>query len=55
MKEFLTSLNYGLSCDKIKPNFKALSRELLNLSVVKLYKNKLYLNNGFVFGKMDIS
>ena len=55
MKEFLNSLNYGLNSNEINNDFKQILRELLAQDIVKKYKNKFYLNNGFVFGKIDIS
>ncbi|TKX31993.1 RNB domain-containing ribonuclease [Campylobacter estrildidarum] len=55
MKEFLNSLNYGISINQINNEFKQTIRELLANQIIKEYKNKFYLNNGFTFGILDIS
>ncbi|ARJ57068.1 RNB domain-containing ribonuclease [Campylobacter cuniculorum] len=55
MKEFLNKLNYGISANEIKAEEKQILRELLKNNIIKEYKNKFYLNDGFVFGELDIS
>ncbi|KAA6225347.1 MULTISPECIES: RNB domain-containing ribonuclease [unclassified Campylobacter] len=55
MKEFLKSLNFGLYANKINNEFKQILRELLANDIIKEYKNKYYLNNGYVFGELDIT
>ncbi|EAJ4645536.1 RNB domain-containing ribonuclease [Campylobacter upsaliensis] len=55
MKEFLKSLSYGVGENQIGNEFKQILRELLASNVLKEYKNKYYLNNGYVFGELDIS
>lgn len=55
MKEFLSSLTFAPELKHISSEYKQLLRELENLQAIKIYKNKIYLNNGYVFGKMDIS
>ncbi len=55
MKEFLNSLNYGIGANQINNEFKQILRELLVNDIVKEHKNKYYLNNGYVFGSLDIS
>lgn len=55
MKEFLKSLSYGVGENQVSNEFKQILRELLVSNVLKEYKNKYYLNNGYVFGELDIS
>ncbi len=55
MREFLNGLNFGLSLNKTNNDEKQILRELLKKDIVKEYKNKFYLNDGFVFGELDIS
>lgn len=55
MKEFLKALQFGINLKDTKGEDKQLLRELLKTNIVKEYKQKLYLNNNFVFGKIDIS
>lgn len=55
MKEFLKSLSYGVGENQVGNEFKQILRELLASNVLKEYKNKYYLNNGYVFGELDIS
>ncbi|HDZ5028845.1 TPA: VacB/RNase II family 3'-5' exoribonuclease [Campylobacter jejuni] len=55
MKEFLNSLNYGISSHEVNNKFKQILRELLANHIIKEHKNKYYLNNGFTFGVLDIS
>ncbi|MCZ0772618.1 ribonuclease R [Campylobacter hepaticus] len=55
MKEFLNSLNYGINVSNINNDFKQILRELLVHNIIKEHKNKYYLNNGFTFGRLDIS
>lgn len=55
MKEFLKALSYGINSHKLKGEEKQILRELLKNGVVKEHKNKLYLNNQFVFGELDIA
>ncbi|TKX29372.1 ribonuclease R [Campylobacter sp. MIT 12-5580] len=55
MKEFLKALSFGLEEKQLLNEFKQILRELVLKDIVKEYKHKFYLNNGFVFGKIDIS
>ncbi|TQR34620.1 ribonuclease R [Campylobacter sp. MIT 99-7217] len=55
MKEFLKSLSYGVSSSKITNELKQVLRELHANNIITEHKNKFYLNNGFVFGQLDIS
>lgn len=55
MRDFLNALNFGLEVHKISSEFKQILRELEALNIIKNYKNKFYLNNGFIFGKIDIN
>jgi len=55
VKEFLKHLKFGLGNKGLPSEFKQILRELLAHNIVKEYKNKFYLNNGFVFGRLDIS
>ncbi|MFB1645476.1 RNB domain-containing ribonuclease [Campylobacter molothri] len=55
MKEFLNSLNYGININQINNEHKQIIRELLANQIIKEYKNKFYLNNGFTFGILDIT
>lgn len=55
MKDFLNALNFALEPKDVKPEFKSILKELEALQVVKFHKNKFYLNNGFVFGEVDIN
>lgn len=55
MKEFLASLLVGIKEKEISNEDKEILRNLLNLGVVSSHKDKFYLNNGYVCGKLDIS
>lgn len=55
MKEFLKSLKYGIDAKKLTNEFKQIVRELVKNGALKEHKNIFYLNNGFVFGSLDIS
>ncbi len=55
MKEFLRNLAFGVRADEISSDFKQLLRELFESKIISEHKGKFYLNNGFVFGKIDIS
>lgn len=55
MKEFLNHLNYGIKANEVNNEFKQILRELLANDIIKEHKNKFYLNNGYVFGVLDIS
>ena len=55
MKEFLNNLNYGISAHEVSNKFKQILRELLANNIIKEHKNRYYLNNGYVFGTLDIS
>lgn len=55
MKEFLRTLSFGVRFKELSNDYKQTVRELLKNEIIKEYKEKLYLNNGFVFGKIDIS
>lgn len=55
MKEFLRSLLNGVSQREISATNLEILRNLVNLNAVSQHKNKFYLNNGFVCGRLDIS
>lgn len=55
MREFLRNLSFGVRFKELSNEYKQSARELLKNQIIKEYKEKLYLNNGFVFGKIDIS
>ena len=55
MKEFLTKLLDGASEKEVASADKEILRNLLNLNAVSRHKDRYYLNNGFVCGKLDIS
>lgn len=55
MKELFNQLSYGLNASEITNKNKQLIRELLTCDIIKFYKNKYYLKDGFTFGKIDIS
>ena len=55
MKEFLTKLLDGASEKEVVSANKEILRNLLNLNAVSRHKDRYYLNNGFVCGKLDIS
>ena len=55
MKEFLTKLLDGVSEKEVASADKEILRNLLNLNAASRHKDRYYLNNGFVCGKLDIS
>ncbi|MBF7043093.1 VacB/RNase II family 3'-5' exoribonuclease [Campylobacter volucris] len=55
MKELFNQLSYGLSPNEITNKTKQIIRELSTCEIIKFYKNKYYLKDGFTFGKIDIS
>ena len=55
MKEFLKSLNLGVDEKNLSSKQKELMRNLQNIGAVTNHKGKIYLNDSFVFGKLDIS
>lgn len=55
MKEFLRNLAFGVRADEVSSDFKQLLRELFESKIISEHRGKFYLNNGFVFGKIDIS
>ena len=55
MKEFLTKLLDGVSEKEVASSDKEILRNLLNLNAISHHKDRYYLNNGFVCGKLDIS
>ena len=55
MKEFLTKLLDGVNEKEVASSDKEILRNLLNLNAVSQHKDRYYLNNGFVCGKLDIS
>ena len=55
VKEFLHALSFGVHFKEVSNEYKQILRELLKCEIIKEYKEKLYLNNGFVFGQIDIS
>ncbi|WP_279176684.1 ribonuclease R [Campylobacter insulaenigrae] len=55
MKDLFNQLNYGLNANELTHKNKQIIRELLTCDIIKFYKNKYYLKDGFTFGKIDIS
>ena len=55
MKYFLTSLSDGTNEQNLSVKCKEALRILLSLKAVSAHKGKIYLNNGFICGKLDIS
>ena len=55
MKDFLIKLLDGVSEKEVASSDKEILRNLLNLNAVSHHKDRYYLNNGFVCGKLDIS
>ena len=55
MKDFLTKLLDGVSEKEVASSDKEILRNLLNLNAVSRHKDRYYLNDGFVCGKLDIS
>lgn len=55
MRVFLESLLGGVNANLITSNQKEILRNLENLGAVSKHKNKFYLNDGFICGKLDIS
>ncbi|MDA3061803.1 MULTISPECIES: RNB domain-containing ribonuclease [unclassified Campylobacter] len=55
MKEFLSSLSLGVVEKNLNSDQKELVRNLLNLGALSSHKGKIYLNNSYVFGRLDIA
>ncbi|MFC2587823.1 MAG: RNB domain-containing ribonuclease [Campylobacter sp.] len=55
MKDLFTALLTGVNEREISGENREILRNLQNLNAVNFHKNKFYLNNGFVCGKLDIS
>jgi len=55
VKDFLTKLLDGVSEKEVASSDKEILRNLLNLNAASRHKDRYYLNNGFVCGKLDIS
>ncbi|MBR2147922.1 MAG: ribonuclease R, partial [Campylobacter sp.] len=55
MKAFLNSLTTGLESKYIKSSELEILRVLEQIKAVTKHKNRYYLNDGFVCGKLDIS
>ena len=55
MKDFLTKLLDGVNEKEVASSDKEILRNLLNLNAASRHKDRYYLNNGFVCGKLDIS
>ncbi|MBC3779922.1 VacB/RNase II family 3'-5' exoribonuclease [Campylobacter fetus subsp. fetus] len=55
MKEFLNALVNGVDDKFIKIDEREILRVLEQIKAVKKHKNKYYLNDGYVCGKLDIS
>ena len=55
MKEFLKSINLGVDEKNLNSKQKELMRNLQNIGAISNHKGKFYLNDSFVFGKLDIS
>lgn len=55
MKSFLKKLLSGVKESEVSLAHREILRNLENLNVVTLHKNRYYQNNGFVIGRLDIS
>ena len=55
MKDLFTALLTGVNEREISGENREILRNLQNLNAINFHKNKFYLNNGFVCGKLDIS
>jgi len=55
MKEFLRAFNSGVFEKDLSGEQKELVRNLLNIGAISAHKGKLYLNDGYVFGRLDIA
>ena len=55
MKEFLRAFNSGVFEKDLSGEQKELARNLLNIGAISVHKGKLYLNDGYVFGRLDIA
>lgn len=55
MKNFLESIISGAEESKVSSKNREILRNLLSLKIVTLHKNRYYLNDGFVFGKIDVN
>ena len=53
MKEFLRAFNLGVFEKDLSGEQKELVRNLLNIGAISAHKGKLYLNDGYVFGRLD--
>lgn len=55
MREFLRAFNSGVFEKDLSGEQKELVRNLLNIGAISAHKGKLYLNDGYVFGRLDIA
>ena len=55
MKIFLEKLLDGVDAGKVNSEQKEIIRNLQTLNALTKHKNKFYLNDGFITGKLDIS
>ena len=55
MKELLRAFNSGVFEKDLSGEQKELVRNLLNIGAISAHKGKLYLNDGYVFGRLDIA
>ncbi|QCD45266.1 RNB domain-containing ribonuclease [Campylobacter mucosalis] len=55
MKEFLSSLLNGVKERDISSKNREILRNLINVNALSQHKDKFYLNNSFVCGRLDIS
>lgn len=55
MREFLRAFNSGVFEKDLSGEQKELARNLLNIGAISAHKGKLYLNDGYVFGRLDIA
>ncbi|QKF64908.1 RNB domain-containing ribonuclease [Campylobacter corcagiensis] len=55
MKTFLENLLKGIDAGELNSEQKEALRNLETLNAVTLHKNRYYLNDGFICGKLDIS
>lgn len=55
MKEILKELECGLKESRVKLTQKELLRNLQTQKIITKHKNTYYLNDGYVFGRIDIT
>lgn len=55
MRDFFRDFANGVAENELNAKEREILRNLLNLGAISEHKGKFYLNNNFIFGKLDIS